>query len=181
MKRPRTAELVRDLRERSGASQRELARRAGTSGPTIAAYEAGSKEPRLSTLERLAEASGCRVSTSVHAVDRGEGLRRRRRWRSLALAAATAEVLAEDWELSKALAHENLGRMSSVVRDNRSGSLIDEWRVLIDRGLRAVQHALLDGSQHGDDLRQMQPFAGALTDRERKAVLAAATDLVGRP
>jgi len=39
-------------------TQAELARAAGTSQPTVAAYETGSKSPRLSTVERLAASVG---------------------------------------------------------------------------------------------------------------------------
>ncbi len=50
--------LLRAARHGAGISQEELARRARTSQPTIAAYEAGRSTPRLDTLERLLDASG---------------------------------------------------------------------------------------------------------------------------
>lgn len=49
-------EMLRFARRRGGLTQAALAERAGTSQPTLAAYEAGRAEPRLETLERLAEA-----------------------------------------------------------------------------------------------------------------------------
>lgn len=49
-------ELLRVARLRGGLTQAALAERAGTSQPTLAAYEAGRAEPRLETLERLARA-----------------------------------------------------------------------------------------------------------------------------
>ncbi|MGD0881023.1 MAG: helix-turn-helix transcriptional regulator [Acidimicrobiales bacterium] len=52
------SELVRDLRRRAGWSQRELAAKAGVPQPTIAEIEAGRREPSLSLLGRLAEATG---------------------------------------------------------------------------------------------------------------------------
>lgn len=52
-----TAELIRRLRKEAGLPQQEMASRAGTSQPTLASYEAGRAEPRLSTLERLAAAA----------------------------------------------------------------------------------------------------------------------------
>lgn len=167
----RSAELVRVLRRRSRLTQRELANRAGTSGPTIAAYEAGTKEPRLSTLERLAAAAGQRVVAEVVPSD-GERKRTRRRVRSMALAAATAEAVVADWPRAKRLADRNLERMGGVIGDNRATRWIDEWRTLIVDGPRAVRAALLDSDPERDDLRQMQPFAGVLSDRERDLVLA---------
>lgn len=178
MQLPRSAVLVREVRRRAGLSQRELARRAGTSGPTIAAYEAGAKEPRLSTLEGLAIAAGQRVVTEVDVGD-DDRKRRRRRLRSLALAAATAEVVRSDWPRALTLAEENLRKMAGVVGDNRGARWIEEWRSLIDAGRAEVCAALLDPVAERDDLRQMQPFAGLLTDQERRLVLASADALAG--
>ena len=61
------AATLRTARRESGLSQAELARRAGTSQATISAYESGSKEPALSTLERLLAATGHRLDVRPHA------------------------------------------------------------------------------------------------------------------
>jgi transcriptional regulator with XRE-family HTH domain len=45
--------LIRDARRAAGITQLELANRAGTAQPAVAAYESGSKTPNLATLERL--------------------------------------------------------------------------------------------------------------------------------
>jgi transcriptional regulator with XRE-family HTH domain len=50
--------LVRQLRERAGLSQQELAVRSGTSQPAIARLESGRSVPSLATLQRLAAAAG---------------------------------------------------------------------------------------------------------------------------
>jgi transcriptional regulator with XRE-family HTH domain len=50
--------LLRKVREASGLSQEEMARRAGTSRPTLSAYEHGRKSPSADTLERLVAAAG---------------------------------------------------------------------------------------------------------------------------
>lgn len=55
------ARLIRDARRRAGLTQAEVARRAGTSQPTVAAYEAGSRSPSVDTLERLLAATGHRL------------------------------------------------------------------------------------------------------------------------
>jgi transcriptional regulator with XRE-family HTH domain len=46
-------QLLREARAAAGLSQDELARRAGTSRPTLSAYENGHKAPSLATLQRL--------------------------------------------------------------------------------------------------------------------------------
>lgn len=66
----RSAELIRRCRARSGLTLRELAARAGTSHPTVAAYEAGRKEPVGSTLDRLVLAAGFELELRPVAVDR---------------------------------------------------------------------------------------------------------------
>jgi transcriptional regulator with XRE-family HTH domain len=50
--------MIREARTRADLSQVELARRAGTSQPTVAGYETGRLLPRLDTLARLLEVSG---------------------------------------------------------------------------------------------------------------------------
>lgn len=50
--------LIRQLRERAGLTQGELARRSGTSQPAIARLESGEGSPNLATLDRLAKAAG---------------------------------------------------------------------------------------------------------------------------
>ena len=52
------ARLLREARRRAGLSQAALARRAGTSQPTLSAYERGLKDPSAATLDRLLAAAG---------------------------------------------------------------------------------------------------------------------------
>lgn len=52
------SKLLRDLRYKAGLSQRALAAAAGIPQPTIAEIEGGRREPSLSLLSRLAEATG---------------------------------------------------------------------------------------------------------------------------
>jgi transcriptional regulator with XRE-family HTH domain len=64
-------------RVRAGLSQLELARRAGTSRPTLSAYERGRKAPTADTLERLLAATGFRLDAQPivtwRPVDGGRG------------------------------------------------------------------------------------------------------------
>jgi len=56
-----SASVIRATRERAGITQGELARRAGTSRPTVSAYEAGRKSPSLATAQRLLAALGAHL------------------------------------------------------------------------------------------------------------------------
>lgn len=50
--------LLERARRLAGMSRAELARRAGASRPTLAAYAAGTKSPTLSTADRIVRAAG---------------------------------------------------------------------------------------------------------------------------
>ncbi|RJQ83158.1 helix-turn-helix domain-containing protein [Amycolatopsis panacis] len=54
----RTGELLAEARRAAELSQHELAQRAGTSRPTLSAYERGRKSPTLDTVTRLLAGAG---------------------------------------------------------------------------------------------------------------------------
>ena len=53
--------MIAEARRRAALSQEALAERAGTSRTAVCAYEAGTKDPRAETVERLVEAAGYRL------------------------------------------------------------------------------------------------------------------------
>lgn len=56
-----SAEVLRRARSLAGLAQRERADRAGVSQPVISAYERGRREPGLSMLTKLVNATGCEM------------------------------------------------------------------------------------------------------------------------
>lgn len=58
-----SARLIKEARTAAGLTQAELARRARTSQPAVAAYESGDKIPTVGTLERLLRAAGASLET----------------------------------------------------------------------------------------------------------------------
>jgi transcriptional regulator with XRE-family HTH domain len=60
------AELLAQARVRARLTQEELARRAGTSRPTLSAYEHGRKSPTAATFARLLFAAGWELSAHPH-------------------------------------------------------------------------------------------------------------------
>jgi transcriptional regulator with XRE-family HTH domain len=62
------ATMLRDARQAVGITQLELAQRAGTAQPAVAAYESGSRTPNLTTLQRLLGA--CEHDVELHALPR---------------------------------------------------------------------------------------------------------------
>jgi transcriptional regulator with XRE-family HTH domain len=60
------AELLERVRVSSGLTQEELARRAGTSRPTLSAYEHGRKSPTVTTFARLLSRAGWELDAQPH-------------------------------------------------------------------------------------------------------------------
>ena len=60
------AELLEQVRVRAGLTQEELARRAGTSRPTLLAYEHGRKSPTVATFARLLSRAGWELAAQPH-------------------------------------------------------------------------------------------------------------------
>ena len=60
------AELLQQVRVNSGLTQEELARRAGTSRPTLSAYEHGRKSPTVATFARLLSGAGWELAAQPH-------------------------------------------------------------------------------------------------------------------
>lgn len=152
---------VRHLRASTGLSQSALARAAGTSQPTIAAYEANRKAPSIDTLQRLARAVGLEAAVEYY-----PPMTREER-RSLALHRAIAERVTADPVPAVRRARATVKRMARVA----PGSVaLREWRVLLDRPASALVDLLTDPSPWARELRHVTPFAGLLTAGERALV-----------
>lgn len=155
------ASMIRAARACRGLSQRALAEQAGTSGPTVAAYELGTKDPRASTLLRLVAAAGLelRLIERRPAADRFRDL----------LAAATAEKVAADPAL--------LDRVSDIMDSGLWRSPYRrQWKAIIAAGPEAVVGVLT--STHPDTLalKADAPFTllKPVDDEERQQLLEAA-------
>ena len=147
------------LRRAAGVTQTALANAAGTSQPTVAAYEKGRKSPTLGTLRRLAESVGLAMSVQFH-----PPLTREDR-RSIWLHRAIARRLEErpGWAVRRAV--ETLKTMRRANPGARQ--LLDEWEVLLARPVPELVPVLTDPGPRARELRQVTPFAGALSAQER--------------
>lgn len=158
---------LRNCRERAGLSQQLLADMAGTSQPTVAAYESGRVTPNVSTLDRLLAACGYAIDIvpDIHSP----------RWtrveeKSLAIHRQIAARLLQDPEATIAKARSNLDQLRNADRGH-AARWLDEWDDLLGRPTDELVTAMLARTQHAIDLRQMTPFAGVLTDAERTRAL----------
>jgi plasmid stability protein len=68
-------------------------------------------------------------------------------------------------------AHRNIERMRSVARGPQAQGWLDEWSELVDGPPVQLIEVFLGEDEHSIDLRQMSPFAGVLTDAERRAAI----------
>jgi transcriptional regulator with XRE-family HTH domain len=152
---------VRELRRVAGLTQTQLAVAAGTSQPTIAAYEARRKSPTLATVHKLANAAGLEASV-VFAL----AMTREER-RSLQLHRTIAGRLQAQPQAVLTVARATLKRMQKVAPDSQ---VIREWRVLLERPVEALIELLTDPAPWARELRHVTPFAGVLTAAERAEV-----------
>ena len=64
-----SGDLIREARLRAGLTQRELARRAGTSQPAIARWESGAVVPSFERLRELVRACGLELAPYLFEYD----------------------------------------------------------------------------------------------------------------
>ncbi len=99
--------------------------------------------------------------------DKARGHQRAER-RSLAYHRAVADRMTRD--LADEARHRTFRWIGEGRLDPRYG---EQWLDLLSRPIPEIKEAITEDSQRGRDLRQNSPLAGALSDRERKRLLAA--------
>lgn len=103
----------------------------------------------------------------------GRGLSREEA-RSLWLHRAVLGRLVTDPERVLATVRENLAAWDGVHRgDGMTRRYLDTWAALVDDGVEAVAQVLVDPEERACELRKNSPFAGVLSDVERRRVLGA--------
>ncbi len=90
--------------------------------------------------------------------------------RSLWLGYAVAGKISADPEGARTVARRELDRLESIAR-GQAKVWLAEWRRLVDGPVLALLDALTDRSLRGRELRQNTPFAGLLSEGERRDVL----------
>ena len=123
--------VILKLRKENGFTLRSLAERAGTSSATLSNYELGIKEPRLSTLERLVEASGSKLLVEI-----------------------IPATINGRWNDARVSAAESSYRVAKAIRDNKEETAFRFCLELID-DLKAVTPYRLEQLT-----RDAPPFTG---------------------
>ena len=65
----------------------------------------------------------------------------------------------------------NLRRLRRLHPEGGAWEWLDRWEVVLDDGAEAVLDALTSSAEYAVELRRASPFAGILTEQERKSVL----------
>lgn len=69
------------------------------------------------------------------------------------------------------LAHRNIERLRGRAHGTQAQGWLDEWSALVDGPPARLIDVFLGEDEHSIDLRQMSPFAGVLSDTERRAAI----------
>lgn len=100
---------------------------------------------------------------------------------SLWLHAAVAGHLVVDPIGTLERARTNLGRLRRAHSSGMSSRWLEAWQAVLSGGPEAVLQTLTSQTPKAIELRQNSPFAGVLSDHERRAVLGAFRDHVCCP
>lgn len=161
------AKMIRQARTAAGLTQAELAKRARTSQPAVAAYESGDKVPNASTLDRLLRAAGASLTSTSVPSARSLRLRDLLRDRREELLAIASEHHASNVRVfgSVARGEEGPGSDVDLLVDMEPGrSLVDQVR------LRRAFATLL-----GVEVDVVT--TGGLLERDRGTILAEAVPI----
>jgi hypothetical protein len=120
------------------------------------------------TMARQREAARCLHIDDLDG-ERKQGGHDRARSRSLAYHRAVARGLRRPMVQE---AQHVLFRWEEQGRIDRRYA--DRWEELLERPVPEIRRALVDESQEGDDLRQNSPFAGLLSEPERRRIVEVA-------
>ncbi|WP_208026807.1 helix-turn-helix domain-containing protein [Rhabdothermincola sediminis] len=169
--RPAGARLLAGARRRAGLSQRELAVRAGTSRGTLAEYETGKRDPRLSTALRLLRECGASLveegSAPASTPDTRQAARDRHEARSIALHAAILDELRREPATVLRRARATLDHFRAAHPDGSVSRRLDEWELIVGLPVEIIADVLVSPTPHARELRQTSPFAGVLPAKQR--------------
>jgi excisionase family DNA binding protein len=75
-----------------------------------------------------------------------------------------------------AAAATNLRRLRRMHPEGRAWEWLDRWQAVLDEGVESVLDALTSSAEYAVELQSRSPFAGTLSEAERRAVLDAFAD-----
>ncbi len=155
--------IIQNLRRQTGITQQKLAETAGTSQSTIAAYETGTKSPTIRTVEKLARCQNLEMLvTYIPQMTREDK-------RSLAFHRAIVESLRKDPASILIRAKQNLQKLAEM--HPGAQILFDRWQGWLTLPLEELVSKILDPFPQAREMRQVSPFSGVLSPKQRTQVL----------
>jgi excisionase family DNA binding protein len=97
----------------------------------------------------------------------------REQMESLWLHRAVAGKVVQNPPALLAAAAINLRRLRRMHPEGRSWEWLDRWEAILDEGVESVLDALTSSAEYAVELRCTSPFAGTLSEAERRTVLNA--------
>ena len=171
---------VRSARIAAGIDQRDLADELGVSPVTLRRLESGQGATLQVTLDAL-RLLGVRIdlfapraprervpSPTRHRVVLGRPEERVQ----LELHKAVARRLRTDPDLVLDKARANLATLRANVSGARAHGWVNDWATALNGPLPALIALCVRQDEYGIDMRQVSPFAGALTQDERLAAIS---------
>lgn len=160
------AAVLREARRDHGLSQGELATLAGTSRPQVNRLESGRQDAGIDTWARVLAPLGVAVTTTATGPRHGV-----HDVRSRVMHAIIAERARDDpGVLARAHARVAEWQRSGAPMSNE---WVEAWSELLAQPDDVVIERLADDTPEMRDLRQSSPFAGALSEAERRGVIRA--------
>ena len=153
------------LRSHAGLTQRQLAERCDTSQAAIAAYETDAKSPTLRTVTRIASCLNLEVTIDVVPSMTRED------HRSLAYHRAVADQVRQDPDRVVHSARLVLARQSAL--HPHAAPLFERWAAWLALAPEDLITLMLSPSLDAREMRQVSPFAGLLSARQRAQILRA--------
>lgn len=174
---------IRESRKAQGLSQASLAARSSVSRKFIVDLERGDHE-------RGEIGKALRVLSALHLgmvpvklphftpdLAAGAAQRKQSDDRLKALLLANAQAYRSDGSI-KELAMKNIEKMRQTVKGEQAQGWLDEWKHLVLAGADAIEDLAHRDDERAKDLRQVAPFAGALSQSQRQAALLRAGEYV---
>lgn len=136
------------------------------------------------SIRQIAARLGCSPAVIQSALKTAKGSRpdttRRDERVSYELHVELAHLLRREPERIKAIAQANLQRMRETSRNSLAVSWLDAWEDMLDLPVDELERRMLDDSELALELRQMSPFAGALSQDERSIAIRKAAYLAAQ-
>jgi len=151
-------------------TQTELSLITGIPQPRLSAYVNGRVGLSLDMFTYLLSSLGQTVTVIVDTAPADLNRSDRRSW--LLHRAVAVKMDSANLDAWRPRIESNIGQLRETVHGEPHDNNLVRWENLVRAGdVRALKHVMLDVGPDGIAMRNVSPFAGALTDEERTAAL----------